>query len=36
VEVIIGVYIRPTGMTEELYRSTDEQMRSSGGDAKGI
>jgi hypothetical protein len=33
---MIGVYIRPTGMTEEQYRSIDEQLRASGVEPKGM
>jgi hypothetical protein len=32
---MIGVYIRPTGMTEEQYRSVDEKLRASGVQPKG-
>ena len=33
---MIGVYIRPTGMTEEQYRSIDSQLRASGVEPKGM
>ena len=33
---MIGVYIRPTGMTEKQYRSIDDQLRSSGVEPKGM
>jgi heme-degrading monooxygenase HmoA len=33
---MIGVYIRPTGMTEEKYKSIDDQLRASGAEPKGV
>jgi hypothetical protein len=33
---MIGVYIRPTGMTEEQYKSIDQQLRASGAEPKGM
>jgi hypothetical protein len=33
---MIGVYMRPTGMTEEQYRSIDDQLRASGAEPKGM
>jgi heme-degrading monooxygenase HmoA len=33
---MIGVYIRPTGMTEEQYKSVDSQLRASGVEPKGM
>jgi heme-degrading monooxygenase HmoA len=33
---MIGVYIRPTGMTEENYKSIDDQLRASGAEPKGV
>jgi hypothetical protein len=33
---MIGVYIRPTNMTEEQYRSIDDQLRAAGVEPKGM
>jgi hypothetical protein len=33
---MIGVYIRPTGMTEEQYQRVDDQLRASGVEPKGM
>ncbi len=33
---MIGVYIRPKGMTVEQYKSIDEQVRAAVGDPKGM
>ncbi len=33
---MIGVYIRPTDMTEEQYRRIDDQLRASGVEPKGM
>jgi hypothetical protein len=33
---MIGVYIRPTDMTEEQYRRIDDQLRASGAEPKGM
>ena len=33
---MIGVYIRPDGMTEEQYNSIDTQLRSTGVEPKGM
>jgi hypothetical protein len=33
---MIGVYIRPAGMTEEQYRSIDSRLRDSGVEPKGM
>lgn len=33
---MIGVYIRPTGMTEEQYRTVDDKLRATGVELKGM
>jgi hypothetical protein len=33
---MIGVYIRPTQMTEEQYRRVDDRLRASGVEPKGM
>jgi hypothetical protein len=33
---MIGVYIRPAGMTEEQYKAIDDQLRASGAEPKGM
>jgi hypothetical protein len=33
---MIGVYIRPAGMTEEQYKNIDDQLRASGAEPKGM
>ncbi|HLG66486.1 MAG TPA: hypothetical protein VKV36_01280 [Acidimicrobiales bacterium] len=33
---MIGVYIHPSGLTEEVYRSIDEGLRAAGVEPKGI
>jgi hypothetical protein len=33
---MIGVYIRPSAMTEAQYKSIDEQVRATGAEPKGM
>jgi hypothetical protein len=33
---MIGVYIRPTSMSVEQYKAIDQQVRSKGGETKGM
>jgi hypothetical protein len=33
---MIGVYIRPSGMTEEQYHHIDDQLRAKGVEPKGM